>query len=263
MNILASGLHLQYAMAAMVLGSARILPAFLLLPFLTSSVVSTTIRMPVVLLIGLVLWPHPLSSVPFDQVNEYFKVLAQELVIGFVLATVFALPFWVMHGVGSLIDNQRGATISSTLDPMSGVDTSELAKLFNFFVAALFLYGGGLTLMLETYQSSYQVCDPLSTCSMSLVSILGLLTKLMIKVIVLASPVLVVLLLSEMLLGLLSRFAPQMNAFSISLTAKSLISFFIIILYFEPVLPDALKTLWMQSGQIQNWLKPDPSSSLG
>jgi type III secretion protein T len=54
-----------------------------------------------------------------------------------------------------------------------------------------------------------------------------------------------------------------MNAFSISLTVKSLISFFIIIFYFEPVLPDALKTLWMQSGQIQDWLISDSSSSLG
>ncbi len=253
MNI-SSIFDMQHGLAAMVLGSARITPAFFLLPFLSSSVVSTTIRMPVIMLIGLSLWPHPINALPLEHVADYVKILFQEAFIGLILGIVFALPFWIMHGIGSVIDNQRGATISSTLDPMSGVDTSELANLFNLFAGALFLLGGGMTLMLEGFKRSYQLCDPFLSCSPPLVPVLGLLSYLVTKMMILASPVVAALLLSEMLLGLLSRFAPQMNAFSISLTIKSLISFFILILYFSPVLPDAFRPLWLYGDQLTIWL---------
>ena len=241
----------------MVLASVRITPTFFLLPFLTSSVVSATIRMPVIMLIGLSLWPHPIDALPLEHADDYFKILLQEAFIGLILGMVFALPFWIMHGIGSVIDNQRGATISSTLDPMSGVDTSELANLFNIFAGALFLLGGGLTLMLEGFKRSYQFYDPFLSCSPPLVPVLGLLSYLVTNMMILASPVLAALLLSEMLLGLLSRFAPQMNAFSISLTIKSLIAFFILILYFTPVLPEAFRGLWLHDDRLNIWLIKD------
>ncbi|WP_413727222.1 type III secretion system export apparatus subunit SctT [Sodalis sp. RH19] len=156
-----------------------------------------------------------------------------------------------------MIDHQRGATVSSTFDPMSGVDTSELANLFNLFAGALFLAGGGMLLLMETFQQSYRLCDPLQTCTPALKPVLGILGHLMTRIIILASPVLVCLLLSEVILGLLSRFAPQMNAFSISLTIKSLIAFVVLILYFSPYLPDAFKTLAPHPGVLDIWLKPD------
>ena len=255
MNITAL-FDIQHGLAAMVLGSARITPTFFLLPFFTNSVISATIRMPVIMLIGISLWPHPVDALPLENSGEFLKVLVQEVFIGLLLGIVFALPFWVMHGIGSVIDNQRGATISSTLDPMSGVDTSELANLFHLFAGALFLLGGGLSVMLEAFARSYRLCDPLLACAPPVMPVLGLLGYLMTKVIVLASPVLASLLLSEILLGLLSRFAPQMNAFSISLTIKSMIAFFILLLYFSPLLPDAFRSLWLQGEQLPVWLKP-------
>ncbi|WP_413735586.1 type III secretion system export apparatus subunit SctT [Sodalis sp. RH21] len=245
---------LPHWLATGVMGSARITPAFFLLPFFTSGILSATIRMPVIMLIGASLWPYPINALPLDDINGYLLILFQEVFIGLILGILFAMPFWIMHGIGSFIDNQRGATISSTLDPMSGVDTSELANLFNLFAGALFLLGGGLTLLLETFRTSYQLCEPLSTCSPALVPTFGLITQLMSKVIILASPVLAALLLSEILLGLLSRFAPQMNAFSISLTVKSLVAFFIIILYFSPILPEAFRSLWLNQNQLGTWL---------
>ncbi|QWA10505.1 SpaR/YscT/HrcT type III secretion system export apparatus protein [Sodalis ligni] len=260
MNI-SSIFDIQHGLAAMVLGSVRITPAFFLLPFLSSSVVSATIRMPVIMLIGLSLWPHPINALPLEHVADYMKILAQEAFIGLILGIVFALPFWVMHAIGSVIDNQRGATISSTLDPMTGVDTSELANLFNLFAGALFLFGGGLMLMMEGFKRSYQLCDPFLACSPPLAPVMGLLSYLVTKMMILASPVLAALLLSEMLLGLLSRFAPQMNAFSISLTIKSLIAFFILILYFSPVLPDAFRALWPQGDRLNIWLLKDVLAS--
>ncbi|MFV2626764.1 flagellar biosynthetic protein FliR, partial [Escherichia coli] len=64
-------------------------------------------------------------------------------------------PFWIFLAIGSCFDNQRGAPLSSTLVPASGVDTSELERLFNLFSAAVYITHGGLNFILETLWQSY------------------------------------------------------------------------------------------------------------
>ncbi len=56
--------------------------------------------------------------------------------------------------------------------------------------------------------------------------------------IVYASPVIAVMLGGEAVLGLLARYASQLNAFAISLTVKSALAFLILIIYFGPILAE-------------------------
>jgi type III secretion protein T len=112
-----------------------------------------------------------------------------------------------------------------------------------------------MSLLLEVITKSYQLCDPLGDCSLALPPILLILTKVMAKALVLASPVVAALLLSEIALGLLSRFAPQMNAFSISLTIKSAIALLILLLYFSPILPSMVGELSLQPEALSVWFR--------
>lgn len=205
--------------------SARITPAFFLLPFFSGSILSITVRTPVIFFIGAALWPYSFDTMASLDGTRMLNILLREVVIGLLLAIMLALPFWIMHGLGALIDYQRGALLSSAYDPISGVDTSELANLFNLFFAAVFLQGGGLTLLLEVFFGSYQLCDPLQPCLPSFAKVTTLLQMTTTRILVLSSPVLAALLFIEILLGLLSRFAPQMNAFAIALTLKSGVTF--------------------------------------
>lgn len=239
--------------SATALSSARIAPAFFLLPFFNNNVLSAGIRIPLTMLVAFALWPHaPTERPPFDAL-VYLGLISREVTIGLLLASVIAWPFWVLHAVGSIVDNQRGATISSTIDPISGVDTSELANFFNLFAAVIFLQGGGMTLLLEVYEASYRFCDPLTECSPALLPLLSILTQLMVKALVLASPVIAALLMTEAILGLLSRFAPQLNAFSIALTIKGTVAFVIIMIYFSARLPDIIMQLSFHPDLLNIW----------
>ncbi|WP_240313733.1 flagellar biosynthetic protein FliR [Candidatus Fukatsuia symbiotica] len=53
-------------LSAMILSSARIAPAFFLLPFFNNNVLSSAIRMPVTLLVALALWPHAPEARPLS-----------------------------------------------------------------------------------------------------------------------------------------------------------------------------------------------------
>lgn len=237
------------------LGFARLAPIFFMLPFLNSSVLSGASRTAVIMILGLGFWPVPLVAMATIDTTSYLVAIGQEVIVGLILGALLAWPFWIFHAVGSLIDNQRGATLSSTIDPANGVDTSELSNFFNIFAAAVYLQGGGLMLLVEAVNDSYRLCDPLQGCAFSSAPLLSLLNSMVTRMIVIASPVVAVMLLSEFTLGLLSRFAPQLNAFSVSMTVKSVVALVVLLIYFGPLFPDEIIHLGRTAQQLSLWFE--------
>lgn len=240
-------------LAAAALGFARLAPIFFMLPFLNSGVLTGVPRQAVIILVALGFWAAVGEPLPRLDGLAFFGLLMREAGIGALLGLLLCWPFWVLHAMGNLIDNQRGAMLSSTVDPANGVDTSELANFLQLFAAAVYLEGGGMLLMLETVGHSYRICAPVS-CEVQLQPILSLLDALVSKTLVISAPVVATLLISEALLGLLSRYAPQMNAFSVSLTIKSLVALVVLMLYFGAHLPDEVLRMATKSQTLEHYL---------
>ncbi|WP_433739477.1 type III secretion system export apparatus subunit SctT [Pseudomonas putida] len=243
--------------AAAILGVARLAPIFFMLPFLNSSVLTGAARQAVIVLVALGFWVYVGVPLPTLDGVAFFGLLLREAGIGVLLGCLLCWPFWVLHAMGNLIDNQRGAMLSSTVDPANGVDTSELANFLQLFAAAVYLEGGGMLLMLETVGHSYRICAPVNGCELYLQPILSLLDALVSKTLVISAPVVATLLVSEALLGLLSRYAPQMNAFSVSLTVKSLVALVVLMLYFGVHLPDEVLRMGTKSQVLEHYLATD------
>jgi type III secretion system export apparatus protein len=225
------------------LAFSRMAPIFFMLPFLNPSVLNGMLRNAVIVIVGLGFLPTPFSVLATIDIWTYIATLGHELFIGVMLGFLLAWPFLIFQMVGSFIDNQRGATLSATVDPVNGIDTSEFSSLFNMFAAVAYLHGGGLVLLVEIVYDSYRLCDPLQACSFFSKPVLALLNDLAEHTVVIASPIVAVLLLAEFTLGLLSRFAPQLNAFSVSMTIKTVLALAILLIYFRPVFPDEITRL--------------------
>ncbi|MEX3772307.1 type III secretion system export apparatus subunit SctT [Pseudomonas sp. MYb118] len=243
--------------AGALLGFARLAPIFFMLPFLNSSVLTGAPRQAVILLVAAGFWSCIGMPLPRLDGLAFFGLLLREAGIGVLLGCLLCWPFWVLHAMGNLIDNQRGAMLSSTVDPANGVDTSELANFLQLFAAVVYLEGGGMLLMLETVDHSYRLCAPSNACEVSVWAAVGLLDALVSKTLVISAPVVATLLISEALLGLLSRYAPQMNAFSVSLTVKSLVALVVLMLYFGVHLPDEVLRLGGKPQALEHSLHVD------
>ncbi|HBA9710338.1 TPA: SpaR/YscT/HrcT type III secretion system export apparatus protein [Escherichia coli] len=213
----------------------RLAPLFFFLPFFNNGVITGAIRFPLIFLVAGGFLTSGNINVDGFNIDEIYFYLLKEVIIGLLLSFTLSLPFFIFHAIGSIIDNQRGATLSSSIDPANGVDTSELAKYLNLFSAAIFIYCGGMHFVLDSVRLSYEMCPLFSQCIFSVSNTLDFLTLLVTQAVILASPIMIVLLLSEVLLGVLSRFAPQMNAFSVSLTIKSMLAMFIVFICLSAV----------------------------
>ncbi|EFT2915242.1 type III secretion system export apparatus subunit SctT, partial [Escherichia coli] len=222
--------QLHSLLAATALGFCRLAPTFYLLPFFASGNIPTVVRHPIIIVVSCALVQH--YHYELLNLNEIDIALfaAREIIIGLFIACLLASPFWMFLAIGSFIDNQRGATLSSTLDPATGVDTSELARLFNLFSAAVYLTKGGMNFILETLWQSYNLWPSGNFNFPKLEPLFSYINNIMTHTIVYASPVIAVMLGGEAVLGLLACYASQLNAFAISLTVKSALAFLILII---------------------------------
>ncbi|EPM2240773.1 type III secretion system export apparatus subunit SctT [Escherichia coli] len=247
--------QLHSLLAATALCFCRLAPTFYLLPFFASGNIPTVVRHPIIIVVSCALVQH--YHYELLNLNEIDIALfaAREIIIGLFIACLLASPFWIFLAIGSFIDNQRGATLSSTLDPATGVDTSELARLFNLFSAAVYLTKGGMNFILETLWQSYNSWPSGNFNFPKLEPLFSYINNIMTHTIVYASPVIAVMLGGEAVLGLLARYASQLNAFAISLTVKSALAFLILIIYFGPILAERVMPLSFFPEQLQLYIE--------
>ena len=213
---------------------ARLMPLFLVVPFLNKSMVLRVIAFGFAAGIGLLIAP----VLPYQQVPTGLSLMLlvlKEAVLGLVLGYLVAIPFWIFEAVGFIVDNQRGASMSATLNPMTGHDSSPLGLMFGFAFITYFLATGGLELMLGMIYDSYRLWPPLSFWPDWSVEAATLLMKqlnrLVLTGLLFAAPVLLAMFMAELGLALVSRFAPQLQVFFLAMPIKSALGLFVLILY--------------------------------
>lgn len=236
-------LEFQDRLVLISLMYARIVPIFMLLPVLNSGVLANMlIRNATILAIIIGIWPAVNPDVMLSQFNAFdlLGLAFKEALVGTSIGLVLSMPFWIFSAIGSYIDVARGASMGSLIDPTSGQESTETSNFINFCVCAMYMQLGGLKLLLDSLVQSYQRIGLTEGFTINVETVFPYLGRLFEQGFVLASPVLLALLLSEALLGLLSRFTPQLNAFSVSMTIKSTIAIFILSLYFGYMMPDQL-----------------------
>lgn len=224
-------LNFQHSVLTFVIVYARLAIVFYMLPVLGERVLSNLIIKNTIISLTIIgLWPCFETILNPEQ--GWLIIIIKECIVGLILAFTLCMPFWIVIGLGEILDNQRGATISDSIDPVNGVQSSILSGFLNFAFGAIFFASGGMRLLMEVMVQSYQMLPRGSSLDGFHWEQVGhLLVVLMQNSILLAAPVMLVMMIAEMLLGVFARYCPQLNPFSLSLTIKSFIAFAVFLFY--------------------------------
>lgn len=232
--------HVKVYLIDLFLLVARLFPVFMFIPFLNSKILNSQfLKYIIVFFIAAGL--RPTITITLTLRDNWPIVLIGELVIGIVIGLLLATPFWIASAFGEFVDNQRGASIGDTINPTTGIESSEFASLTGLFCVAYFLTTGGLPILMGTLKDSYDVF-PIGYFNREIgYSFIGhWLNNMVRSAIVLVSPVLILMFLSEVALGVYSLFCPQLNAFSLSLCLKGIIAFSALLLFFASAMTNEL-----------------------
>jgi type III secretion protein T len=214
----------------------RILALLSMLPIFNAQLVPAMLRMGAAAIVGALAAPVLMPFVHAEHgAGVLLLVMCKEAFIGFALGFALAIPFWAFEAVGFLVDNQRGASIAATLNPLTGNDSSPLGILFNQAFIVFFMVSGGFALVLGVLYDSFRLWSVFEWSPTlrpeTIPLLLGQLDRLGQLALLYASPVIVAMFLAEVGLALVNRFVPQLQVFFLAMPIKSALAMLILMMY--------------------------------
>jgi type III secretion protein T len=250
----ASGIGSTAASVALVL--PRIVGAFGVLPLLTGRDIPALVRNSFYVSLAVLVYPLA-AAVPGAAFGSpaWPAIIVKELLIGLYMGFVFSAVFWAVSAAGNLIDTKVGSNFASILDPIQGHQTSLTGELLSQLAAWLFMASGAFTLFIDLLMTSYAVwpvahlLPPLRPAAQELV--IDEFGSLITTALLLSAPALVVMSLLDLALGLVNRYAQQLNVFSLTMPLKAWVATWIVLLSLGSFVAVVMHRLFDNRGLLQ------------
>lgn len=222
---------------------ARLTPVFQIVPFLGGRHLTGMTRSALAFAMALFLTPWLAELAPPERPGFFsaMPLLAKEVALGTIFGFLSSLAFYAASGIGFLVDNQRGMAMAQGADPLSGEETSPLGSLAQQTLVMVFIATGGLALFFQALLTTYAFWSPFSFWpDWSATPLKDLLLAhfgwYMATMFALAAPMLLVCFLVDLGMGLMNRFAPQLNVFFLAMPVKSGLTMALLTVYWAGML---------------------------
>lgn len=242
-ELLAGGEEARRFLWLLSIAMARLTPIFQIVPFLGGRHLTGLVRNSICFGLALFLtpWLHRIAPAMSTELTDIVPLLAKEVALGTIFGFLSSLAFYAASGVGFLVDNQRGMSMAQAADPLSGENTTPFGSLALETLIMLFIATGGLPLFFQAVLTTYAYWSPFAfwpdwTNTPLRLLIMDHFAWYMTTLMVLAAPMLLVCFLVDLGMGLMNRFAPQLNVFFLAMPVKSALTLALMIIYWAPML---------------------------
>ena len=215
------------------LSAMRIAVAFLLIPLFTAELIPALVRNAMFLAIALLSLAIQPSAAPVALSSwQWISLFAKEAFIGGTLGIFFAGVMWAFEAAGQVIDTKVGATQAQINDPLSGHQTSLNGALFARLASYVFMAGGGFMVFIGALLESYALwpvrspMPPLVEGGTRLFE--SEFGRIMLLTLLISAPALVLLYMIDGVLGLINRFAQQLNVTTLAMSLKAVAAIWIV-----------------------------------
>jgi len=213
-----------------ILACQRLLAALAVIPFVSQGAMPALPRHALVV----VLTPFLVPLLPPDIFKSnpgwlfFLSVSLREVALGVFMGMVIAVPLIILEGVGHALDFQSGLSNASVYDPATNEETGPFGRMFSQ-VAVWLLFGPvGILAVVTVMMFSYELwpvgaIGPF-TETIGYRTAIGSSNALLRAILMLSAPPLVALVLVELSLGLIGRFAQQLDVNTSAMPLKTLVA---------------------------------------
>lgn len=227
-------------LALLFLFLARFLPIIQLSPFFGAKLLPNPVKLAFAIMLFTIFLPKLLTvtSTPIGFNLVTVMLLGKEMFVGFILGYMISIPFVIVQSAGIIIDHQRGGAALMVNDPTVQNQSSPLGTLFNYVLIFVFFQIDAPFLFLDAIMKSYDVIPPDQFFNSGFfnqntpfwqlqMSILGSVMRIGIQ---LATPALLIMLMTDLFLGIANRLAPQVQITFLGMSLKSLLGLMLVTL---------------------------------
>lgn len=251
---------------------ARFLPILLQSPFFGARVMPQPAK--IALGIGLFFIFLPQLLLVTHKIDFNLRLvflIFKELFVGSIMGFLISMPFIIVQSAGIIIDHQRGGASLMVNDPTIQNQSSPLGTLFNYVMIWIFFMIDGPFLFIEAILTSYEVIPPdqivnakfFDKSSAFWASQIALLNKVMVISIRLATPALIMIMMTDFFLGIANRLAPQVQITFLGMPLKSLLALLIIFIGWKMINEEMAKQGYLWINEVLNMLRMSTNSVSG
>ena len=203
---------------------ARLLGFIRFAPVFNRKEINTIVKLALALLLTMMITPvlHP-AAPPGDVSPILLWVL--NFAVGAIIGYIAQLLILAIEAGGDMINTQMGLSSAMVMDPTTNSQTSILSRMITLLGLVIFMQIGGMYWLFNALVRSFQIF-PIYAVQIPLEQIINIdyLVKTTSNVLYvglqIASPILLATLGQDIILGVISKTAPQVNVFQLSFLFK-------------------------------------------
>jgi flagellar biosynthetic protein FliR len=232
---------------------ARLLGFIRFAPVLNRKEINTTVKLSLALLLTLMITPLMTLTSPPSSISPMLLLLLN-FAVGAIIGYIAQLIILAIEAGGDMINTQMGLSSAMVMDPTTNSQTSILSRMITLLAICLFIQLGGLYWLFNALLRSFEIF-PIYAVNIPLEKIINLdyLIKTTSNVLYvglqIASPILLATLGQDIILGVISKTAPQVNVFQLSFLFKPVFGAAIMI-WILPMLIDVISDFFLSFASI-------------
>ena len=240
-------------LAAGIFIFARLLGFFRLAPVFNRKEIPGMIKLSLILLITIILTPIVKPDVTIIKESFVLSILLN-MVVGAMIGYIAQLILLAIDAGGDMINMQMGLSSAMVLDPTTSSQVSIVGKCFQLLGLIIFIQLGGIYWLLTALIHSIEIF-PLDATIVPLQQLVNMdyMVKLSSNVLFMglqiASPILLATLGQDIILGVISKTAPQVNVFQLSFLFKPVLGAAIMV-WILPMLVNIISDYYLSFAKI-------------
>jgi flagellar biosynthetic protein FliR len=248
-----------------VLVLSRIGAMVSLAPIWGSRAVPMRIRAMLAVMISLIITPLHQASLANSDFLELTVAIAKESGLGLAMGATLTILFGSLQIAGQVIAQTSGLSLAESYDPSQDETTPVFSQLLDQLGLTVFVLLGGHRQALQAVLDSFATMPPGKAdlppdLVIALTDVLGKSCSMGIRI---AGPVMLAMLISNLVLGLVSRALPQLNMMNMGLGVNAILALLVLALTLGSLpwlLEIDLTTFWWSQPSTGESTTGDPAS---
>lgn len=202
---------------ARLIGFARLAPVF------NRKEIPAMVKIPLVFLMTIVITPFVKTDLMV--MDSMFLSILLNIVVGALIGYMAQLILLAVEAGADMINMQMGLSSAMVLDPTTSSQVSILSKIMSLFGILVFIQLGGIYWLIRALMRSFEIF-PIYAASIPLGELvnmqylISMSSNVLYMGLQIAAPVLLATLGQDIILGVISKTAPQVNVFQLSFLFK-------------------------------------------
>lgn len=233
---------------------ARMIGFFRFCPIFNRKDIPSLVKIPLALIVTSFILPFLSPEKVFAECDSFALSLLLNVVVGAIIGYMAQLITIAIDSGAEMINMQMGLSSATALDPTTSSQVSILTKMISLMGILIFINLGGVYWLFKALLRSFEIF-PLYSAHVPLAQLvkMDLLIKMSSNTLYMglqiASPVLMATLAQDIILGVISRTAPQVNVFQLSFLFKPVLGAAIMV-WILPMLMNIIEDYFLSFANI-------------